>query len=284
MAAMEKGLTPWTVRVDKPIVIGDWAPGNYENKYYGAVTLATAYAKSMNMVAIALANEVGGAAVIDTAHKLGVGNRLENYRSLGLGAQGMTVMEMVTGYGAMAADGYPVQPHGIERIRRSNGQILWARRPSAAPQPVIDERTKRMMNFLGAGVVRAGTGTGARIEGREIAGKTGTSNDYRDAWFIGYVPGYVAGVWLGNDDNTPMNKVTGGLLSTEVWKNFMTVALRDTPIQKLEMPSEDEYPPVVLPPPMEAIPEAPAISEVTAPAPTIIAPPPGRNTRRGGDG
>lgn len=285
MAAMDQGLTPWTVRVDKPIVIGDWAPGNYENKYFGPVTLTSAYAKSLNMVAIGLANEVGGQAVIDEAHKLGVGKRLENYRSLGLGAQGMTVMEMVTGYGAMAAGGYPIEPHGIERIRRSNGQILWARRQAAEQQQVIDPRTVRMMNFLGATVVRAGTGTGARIEGREIAGKTGTSNDYRDAWFIGYVPGYVAGVWLGNDDNTPMNKVTGGLLSTEVWKGFMTVALRDTPIQPLEMPGEDEYPAVVLPTtPMEVIPEAPAISEVTAPAPALIPPPQGRNARRGRDG
>jgi penicillin-binding protein 1A len=286
MTAMEQGITPWAVRVDRPVVIGDWAPGNYEDKYYGPVTLTTAYAKSLNMVAIQLANEVGGQAVIDTAHKLGVGKRLENFRSLGLGAQGMTVMEMVTGYGAMAAKGYPIEPHGIERVRRANGQVLWARRPSKPPVQVIEDRTIRMMNFLGTTVVRAGTGTNARIEGRMIAGKTGTSNDYRDAWFIGYVPGMVAGVWLGNDDNTSMNKVTGGLLATEVWKNLMVVALRDTPIQELPLPAPEDYPLTTLPAPMEAIPELPPITALgPQPAPAAAKPPTAPAApARGGDG
>jgi penicillin-binding protein 1A len=265
MTAMAKGYNPWMIRVDQPVVIGDWAPGNYEDKYYGPVTLLSAYAKSLNMVAIQLANEVGGAAVIDTAHSLGVGKRLADYRSLGLGAQGMTVMEMVTGYGAMAAGGYPIEPHGIERVRRANGQVLWARRPNKPPEKVIDDRTMRMMNLLGTTVVRAGTGTKAQIPGRMIAGKTGTSNDYRDAWFLGYVPGMVAGVWLGNDDNSSMNKVTGGLLSTEVWKDYMTTALRNTPIQNLPLPDASDYPPVPEPAALEMI--------ETAPPPATIAPP-----------
>ncbi|MGE3867478.1 MAG: PBP1A family penicillin-binding protein, partial [Hyphomonadaceae bacterium] len=196
LAAMAKGYTPWMIRVDEPVTIGDWSPGNYEDKYYGAVTLATAYAKSLNMVAIRLANEVGGDAVIDAAHKLGVGKNLANYRSLALGAQGMTLMEMVTGYGAMASGGVRLQPHGIERVRRSNGQVLWQRRAPPA-EHVIDDRTLRMMNLLGQSVVQYGTGTRAQLPGRQTAGKTGTSNDYRDAWFIGYTPGMVAGVWVG---------------------------------------------------------------------------------------
>ena len=270
MAAIAKGLvTPWSVRVDKPVVIGDWAPGNYEDKYYGPVTLISAYAKSLNMVAIQLCNEATGAAVIEMANKLGVGKRLADYRSLGLGAQGMTVMEMVTAYGAMAAGGYPIEPHGIERVRRANGQVLWARRPEKPPVQVIDDRTQRMMNLLGTTVVRAGTGTRAQIEGRMIAGKTGTSNDYRDAWFIGYVPGMVAGVWVGNDDNTSMNKVTGGLLAAEVWKGFMTTALRNTPIQDLPLPAPDDYPIETVPPP----PPMEMFEEEAPPATAVMAPP-----------
>jgi penicillin-binding protein 1A len=282
MTAMAKGMSPWNIYVDKPVVYGDWAPGNYEDKYYGPVTLASAYAKSLNMVAIQLANDVSGAAVIATAHSLGVGKRLEDYRSLGLGAQGMTVMEMVTGYGAMAASGYPVEPHGIERIRRANGQVLWARRSATPPRQVIDDRTMRMMNYLGSGVVRAGTGTRAQIPGREIAGKTGTSNDYRDAWFIGYVPGMVAGVWLGNDNNVSMIKVTGGLLAAEVWHDFMVVALRDTPIQQLAMPEAEELP---METPGEVVTETPPAAVVTAPplAPETP-PPPLAVTPVGGDG
>ncbi len=242
LAAMSKGMSPWDIYVDKPVVYGDWAPGNYEDKYFGPVSLTSAYAKSLNMVAIQLANDVGGRAVIGAAQSLGVGKRLQDYRSLGLGAQGMTVLEMVTGYGAMASGGYPVEPHGIERVRRPNGQVLWARRPAAPPRQVIDDRTMRMMNYLGARVVQAGTGTRAQIPGREIAGKTGTSNDYRDAWFIAYVPGMVAGVWVGNDNNTSMTKVTGGLLAAEIWHDVMLVALRDTPIQQLAMPQITDMP------------------------------------------
>ncbi|MEJ0022355.1 MAG: PBP1A family penicillin-binding protein [Alphaproteobacteria bacterium] len=281
MTAMAKGMSPWDIYVDKPVVYGDWAPGNYEDKYYGPVTLASAYAKSLNMVAIQLANDVSGAAVIATAHNLGVGKRLADYRSLGLGAQGMTVMEMVTGYGAMASGGYPIEPHGIERIRRANGQVLWARRSATPPRQVIDDRTMRMMNYLGSGVVRAGTGTRAQIPGREIAGKTGTSNDYRDAWFIGYVPGMVAGVWLGNDNNTSMTKVTGGLLATEVWHDFMVVALRDTPIQQLLMPEAEELP---MEPPGEVVTETPPAAVVTAPPLAPETPPPPLMTPVGGDG
>jgi penicillin-binding protein 1A len=246
-AAMASGkLTPWTVRVDEPIVIGDWAPGNYEDKFYGPVTLAQAYAKSLNMVAIEVAHEIGGDAVIEMAEKLGVRTKLYNYRSLALGAQGLSLMEMTTGYGAMANDGSRIDPHGIARVRRASGQVLWAYR-GRKTDPVIDVHTQRLMNFLGTRVVQGGTGTRAQIAGREIAGKTGTSNDYRDAWFLGYVPGLVAGVWVGNDNFAQMKKVTGGTLAAPIWREFMLTALRDTPVKPLNMPRDEDMPqPVVV--------------------------------------
>ncbi|HVY02957.1 MAG TPA: penicillin-binding transpeptidase domain-containing protein, partial [Caulobacterales bacterium] len=286
MTAMAMGYTPWTVRVDQPIVIGDWAPGNYENKFYGPVTLTEAYAKSLNMVAIEVAHEVGGENVIATAQKLGVKTKLYNYRSLALGAQGLSLMEMVTSYGAMANDGVPIEPHGITRIRRASGQVLWAYR---APKrdPAIDERTKRLMNYLGSRVVQAGTGTRARIDGRDIAGKTGTSNDYRDAWFMGYVPGLVTGVWMGNDDYAPMKRVTGGSIPTQVWHDFMTVALRDVPYRPLDLPREEDMPQTTVVDATSALPPlVPAAAPMGAPLrppslPTEDLPPP---PSRGGDG
>ncbi len=281
MAAMTKGLTPWTVRDDAPIVIGDWAPGNYEDKYFGPVTLSAAYAKSLNMVAIQIANEIGGQAVLETARRLGVRTKLFNYRSLALGAQELPLIELTTAYGVMANNGYALEPYGLTSVRRANGQILWARRPDP-PEQVVDERTLRLMNYLGERVVTAGTGTAARIEGRQIAGKTGTGNEYRDAWFLGYTPGLAAGVWVGNDDFTPTTKITGGMLPAQIWRRFMLVAMRDTPVEPLLMPREEDFPAPVLQEVFTAPPiEMPALSAIEA-GPAPAAPPP--TPTGGGDG
>ncbi len=263
LTAMEMGLTPWSVRVDEPVTIGDWSPGNYEDKFYGAVPLVTAYAKSLNMVAIIVCHEIGGDAVIATAEKLGVRTKLYNYRSLALGAQGLTLLELTSSYGAMANNGARIEPHGIARIRRGNGQVVWAFRVKHA-DPVIPEHAMRLMNFMGSRVVQAGTGTRAQIPGREIAGKTGTSNDYHDAWFMGYVPGLVAGVWVGNDDYSPMRKVTGGLFAAPIWHDFMMTALRDVPVRPLDLPREEDMPPPVV---VDATDGTPALLPAGAPGP-----------------
>jgi len=245
LAAMENGLTPWSVREDAPITISiegqpDWTPGNYTNEFHGAVTLNGAFANSFNMVAIRVANEVGGAKVIDVARRLGVRSPLHNYHSLALGAQEITLLEMVGAYGAMASEGYLVRPHGVARIRRANNnETMWSFR--AERTRVIEERPLRYMNLMMRRVVDSGTGTAARISGREIGGKTGTGNDYRDAWFIGYTPGLVAGVWVGNDNFATTARVTGGSLPADIWARFMPVALRDTPIRALEMPTGADY-------------------------------------------
>jgi penicillin-binding protein 1A len=240
LAAMERGLSPWTVRTDAPIKIGDWAPTNYENRYSGPVTLMEAFARSLNMVAIAVAHEIGGAHVIEVARRLGVRSPLYNYRSLALGAQELTLLEMAQAYGAMAANGERLEAHGVVRIRRVGGQTVWRWRPRERRR-VIEGRPFRYMNLLMSRVVEEGTGTRARIEGRAVGGKTGTGNDYRDAWFIGFTPGLVAGVWVGNDDFTTTNRVTGGSLPAQIWREFMVTAARNVPVQPLEMPGSEDY-------------------------------------------
>jgi penicillin-binding protein 1A len=241
MAAMERpNFSPWSVRIDQPIVIGDWAPGNYEDNYYGPVTLTQAFAKSMNMVAIEVANEVGHDNIIETARRLGVRTRLYNYRSLALGAQELPMIEMAQAYGAMASGGFRVEPHGVARVRRASGNVIWAWRPTNADR-VIEDRTLRSMNYLMNRVVESGTGTRARIPGRQIGGKTGTGNDYRDAWFVGFTSGITTAVWVGNDNFAQTKKVTGGSIPARVWHDYMVVALRDAPPTPLAMPKEEDY-------------------------------------------
>ena len=245
LAAMENGLTPWSIRLDAPITIHidgqpDWSPGNYEDEYHGPVTLTGAFANSFNMVAIRVNNEVGGQRVIDVAHRLGVASPLHNYHSLALGAQEMTLMEMVSAYGAMASEGYRVTPHGVTRIRRANStETMWLWRGDR--ERVIEERPLRYMNLMMSRVVQAGTGTRAQMPNFAIGGKTGTGNDYRDAWFIGFTPGMVGGVWVGNDNFTTTARVTGGSLPAEIWARFMPVALRDVPPRPLDLPTEEDF-------------------------------------------
>jgi penicillin-binding protein 1A len=240
---MENELTPWSVREDTRIhagEFGDWAPGNYEDEYHGPTELTRAYALSYNMVAIRVAHEVGGQTVIDVARRLGVRSPLEPYDSLALGAQEMTLMELTQAYGAMAAEGYNVEPHGVVRIRRRNDdETMWSWRQRGRAR-VIEEVPLRYMNYLMSRVVDAGTATSARIPGRQIGGKTGTGNDYRDAWFVGYTPGYVAGVWIGNDNFSETARVTGGSLPAEIWRRFMLVALQNTPPREMAMPRPED--------------------------------------------
>ncbi len=245
LAAMENGLTPWSIREDAPITIRiagqpAWSPGNYGDEYHGPVTLTGAFAHSFNMVAIRVSHEVGGQKVIDVARRLGVASPLRNYHSLALGAQEITLLEMVSSYGAMASEGYRVNPHGVTRIRRANStETMWLWRSENVR--VIEERPMRYMNLMMSRVVQAGTGTRARMENFEIGGKTGTGNDYRDAWFVGFTPGMVAGVWVGNDNFTETARVTGGSLPAEIWARFMPVALRDLAPRPLNMPTEEDF-------------------------------------------
>jgi penicillin-binding protein 1A len=181
--------------------------------------------------------------VIDVARRLGVQSPLHNYHSLALGAQEVTLLEMTQAYGAMATQGYRIYAHGISRIRRrNNNEVMWSWRAPDRDR-VIEDRPLHFMNYMMNRVVEAGTGTAARIPGRQLGGKTGTGNDYRDAWFIGFTPGFVGGVWVGNDNFTEMQKVTGGSLPTDIWHRYMTVALRALPSRELAMPTPEEMDP-----------------------------------------
>lgn len=274
LAAMENGLTPWSVREDAPITISiagqeDWTPDNYEDEYHGPSELARAFAQSYNTVAIRVANEIGGQSVIDVARRLGVRSPLSNYHSLALGAQEVTLMEMTQAYAVMANEGRAVEAHGIVRIRRANnGEAMWSWRPERRDQ-LIQDRPRRYMNYMMRRVVESGTGTRVRMAGRDIGGKTGTGNEYRDAWFIGFTPGFAAGVWVGNDNYAETARVTGGSLPADIWARYAAVALRSVPARPLEMPTPDDYHDTGLP-----APDLPAISVVGAPIGVAVGPSP----------
>jgi penicillin-binding protein 1A len=161
------------------------------------------------------------------AKRLGVTSEIEPLPSIALGSTEVTLLELVTAYAHLASNGAMVQPYGILKIETASGHEVYKRTPSPGGQ-VLNSSVVGMMNSMLSGVITSGTGRGAAI-GRSAAGKTGTTSDYRDAWFIGYTPDLVAGVWVGNDNNSEMKKVTGGTLPAPIWREFMKVALADVP-------------------------------------------------------
>lgn len=240
LAALEHGLTPATVRVDQPVSIQDlakvWTPDNYSQNYVGPVTLETAFAHSINTIAVQLGQEIGISSVVDAAHRLGIQSPLNAVPSLALGTSDVTPLEMTAAYGAFATLGRKVEPYLVREVRKPDGTVLY-RRPAPASQQVFSRDNALEMNDLLYQVVREGTGRAAAVPGYEVAGKTGTSSDYRDAWFIGFSSDLITGVWVGNDDSSPMNKVTGGLLPAQIWNGYMRVALQNrpaTPLQRAE--------------------------------------------------
>ncbi len=248
LAAMEADISPRSIRYDSPMQIGDWRPANYEDEYGGPMELTRAFQRSSNMVAIQLQEEVGGDSVIEVARRLGVRSPLQNVPSMALGTMEMTLAEITAAYAPMANGGIEVQPHGITRIRAGGpqGRIIYER--PAATRVVVEPARVRLMHLLMAAVVRYGSGRGAQMEGWDVAGKTGTTNDYRDAWFVGYVNGLTTGVWVGNDNNVEMRRVSGSSLPTRIWREFMLVATEGRTPTPLEMPKPEDFPPISLPP------------------------------------
>ncbi|HEY5105501.1 MAG TPA: penicillin-binding protein 1A [Caulobacteraceae bacterium] len=226
LTAMEAGHTPSDPVVDEPIKIGNWQPKNYTGRYLGPITLQTALAQSINTVAARLANEVGTSRVADTAHRLGITSKIQTDPSMALGAVEVSPMEMAQAYDAFSNGGFRVHPYGIERIRTAAGRVLYDHGFSQDSRTaVIAGQPLAYMNQMLRQVIVSGTGGRARVAGYDLAGKTGTTSDYKDAWFVGYTGGFVAAVWVGRDDDTPMRRVTGGGAPAEIWHAFMAAAL-----------------------------------------------------------
>jgi penicillin-binding protein 1A len=223
LAAMEKGYTPESVAIDQPIRIGSWQPENYNNKYLGRVTLRTAMANSLNSVAAQLANDVGPRNVVAVAHRLGITSHLGTDASIALGTSEVTLLELTSAFTPFANGGYSVVPFSVRRVVTRDGQIIYERSGDGLGQ-AMSNRNLGSMNSMMRAVVNEGTAKKAQIPDFDIAGKTGTSQDYRDAWFVGYSSYLVGGVWLGNDDNSPTRTVTGGSMPAAIWKDVMQVA------------------------------------------------------------
>ncbi len=228
LAAMEAGMTPMTPVVDEPISIGNWQPRNYSGGYAGPMNLQVALAQSVNTVAARIADTVGRDNVARAARRLGITSPIGLQPSMALGAVEVSPLEMAQAYAAFANGGLRVQAHGINRIRTRTGRVLYQWREGAQDGgrvSVIANPSLSYMNYMMRSVMSQGTGRGAAIAGYDLAGKTGTTSDYKDAWFVGYTGGFVTAVWVGKDDNKPMKGVSGGQSPAAIWKAFMSAAL-----------------------------------------------------------
>jgi penicillin-binding protein 1A len=232
LTALERGLTPETVREDKPIALKGWKPENYGREYHGAVTLTQALALSLNTVSVRLTLEFGAVAVARTAHRLGIASKLEPNPSLALGTSEVSLIELVSAYAPFANGGNAVVTHVVERVRTHDGKVLFAHAPQNLGR-IIDGRYVAMMNAMMRETLVVGTAQKAQLPGWPAAGKTGTSQDFRDAWFVGYTNHLVTGIWLGNDDSSPTKKSTGGGLPVEIWSRVMKTAHQGVPVAGL---------------------------------------------------
>ncbi len=232
LTAIERGLTPDTVREDKPVAIKGWRPENYTHEYFGPVTLAKALSMSLNTVSVRLTMEFGPTAVVRTAHRLGIASKLEPNASIALGTSEVSVLELVGAYAPLANGGMAISPHVIKRVRTAGGKLIYERKPDRLGR-IVEPRAVAMMNSMLQETLNSGTARKAELPGWPAAGKTGTSQEFRDAWFIGYTGHLVAGVWLGNDDSSPTKKTTGGGLPVEIWSRFMRAAHQGVPVAAL---------------------------------------------------
>ena len=222
-AAMEAGRTPDSVFNDAPVRIGDWTPENYEKKYNGPVTLSYALAHSLNTVAAQVVMDAGPANVVKLAHRMGIDSELQANASIALGTSEVTLMELTSAYAPFMNGGYKATPHVVRQITDTKGNVLFKNSLEDPPR-VLNANVVAMMNSMLKRVVSEGTGVAARMSGWEVAGKTGTTQSSRDALFVGFTSNITTGVWFGNDDGTPMKRVTGGGLPAETWHQFMVAA------------------------------------------------------------
>jgi penicillin-binding protein 1A len=259
LTAMEAGRTPDMMVVDEPVTINGWSPRNFEPEYLGPITMEQALAHSINTVAARLADEVGRENVAAVAHRLGIVSQVNTDPAMALGTTLVTPLEMAQAYDVFGNGGYRVAAYGIERIRTNGGQVLFQHRAPPYAQAVLNPSLGEMQRMMRT-VMASGTGTHAAIPGYDLAGKTGTTSDYKDAWFCGYTGGLVTVVWTGRDDATPMRRITGAMAPSELWRSYMVTALKHL--------NNGPIPPGP-PPPLPATP-----TPVVAPAPSDTPPQP----------
>lgn len=230
LAALEKGFTPYDVVVDEPIREGRYRPQNFGNKYYGEVTLLEALTYSLNTVSVRLAKAVGPDSVISVARRMGITADLEPSLALALGSSEVPMVEMAQAYATIASGGHAVKAFGVKRIKTREGKTIFEYKAEPAPAVFRSGDIAALVEMM-TSVVQNGTG-GAAAGPYFVAGKTGTSQDYRDAWFDGFTNDFVGVVWFGNDDNHSMKSVTGGGLAAGAWKRIITSAKADpTPVK-----------------------------------------------------
>lgn len=245
LAGLEAGLTPASRLIDAPLRVEGWEPRNYSGRFQGEMSVTQALAQSVNTVAVRVSEYAGRERVIATARRIGITSRLEPTPSLALGVSEISLLELTAAYAAIANGGYGVWPYGIRKIEDRSGRLLYERSGTGPGRVIAAGDAANLAEMLSA-AIRTGTGKAARMS-RPAAGKTGTSQNARDAWFIGFTAELVAGVWMGNDDERPMASVTGGGMPARLWKNFVTTALAGSPERSLRVVRPEPRPAPPLP-------------------------------------
>ncbi len=272
LAAMEAGQSPDALAIDEPVTIDGWSPHDFEPGYLGQITLQTALAQSVNTVAARLADQVGRVNVATTARRLGISTPISTEPAMALGTSLVSPLEMAQAYDAFSNGGNRVQAYGVERVRTATGQVVY-RHSGPAPQPAIANPPLGEMDQMLRAVVTSGTGVRAAVPGYDIAGKTGTTSDFKDAWFCGFTGSLTTVVWMGRDDNSSMRGITGGTGPAVLWHAYMARALKRLPSTAI--------PPGPPGPPPPAAPLGPQPPALLGPA-QPVAPPPPRDPLDGG--
>jgi 1A family penicillin-binding protein len=266
LTALSNGYRPETAVVDQPVQIDGWEPKNYDGRYRGRVSLETAFSQSLNSVAVQLIQALGPERVVAMAKSLGVQSELPPVPSLALGSAEVTLLEMTRAMNTIATDSKSIEPYTIRSVRSKGSAPIYIRPDSVSERPAWQAAWPDMMRLLET-VVTQGTGRAARLD-RRAAGKTGTTDDYRDAWFAGFTTDFVVGVWVGNDDHSPMDQVAGGDVPAKIWHDFMVEAER---IAARRPAAPGALTGSTMPPPAAA---APSAATAAAPPPAAAAPPP----------
>ncbi|MBD2344874.1 transglycosylase domain-containing protein [Anabaena subtropica] len=226
--AIATGRSPYDTYLDAPFVVDGYEPKNYGETFRGMMNMRDALTRSVNVVALKVMLDVGFEPTIQTAKNMGIKSQLNPHYSLALGSNEVNLLELTSAYGSFATQGLHSEPHGIRRILNRKGDVIWSAKFDS--QRVLDPTSAAIMTWMLRNVVDSGTGAAARLPNRPVAGKTGTSDEARDLWFIGYIPQLVTGVWLGNDDNRPTSGGSGSAAST--WHEFMKQAVEEMPVEK----------------------------------------------------